>query len=607
MRRRLIRSVVVVLGVAAVVGTAPGAEAGLGGCPCTVTTNADSGAGSFRQAVADANTAVGGDNTITFDPGLHVVLTGPGPTFSDTTGMVIDGNGSTVDGVDAHHIFESTSVAVVTLRDIRLEDGLSGGTGGAVRVGAGGVRFDNATVASSTAALGGGGAQALSGGPIAVIDSTFTGNVTAAGTGGALAGGTSAITVTGSRFSGNTAAAGSGGAILGNAVAVVDSTFTGNDGIDPGGGGAVFASNDIEVANSTFSDNLTTGFGGALRSPAGPLVLHHVTFSGNSATTGAHIQTNGGVDLFGTVFEDPLGGGDNCATPIVVTSSYTYSTDSSCWLDGTGDVADGADPRLGPPRDNGGGHQTMYPLWASLLVDVIPPASCDPTTDPDLSLDQRGIDRPFEAGCDIGAIEQVYPEHAFTDSAAWVEGAIRWITSPVNAVEPIMTGITPTTFKPNDNITRAQVTRLLYREAGSPDTDSYPPHGFTDVPAWVDQAVTWAKAENIMTGITPTLFKPNDPITRAQVVRAKYRLAGEPDVSALPAHPFTDVPAWVTDAVRWAAANSLVTGITPTLFKPNDPITRGQVARTDYRLAINPDAWDDPDTAPPTLPFRPGP
>jgi len=77
----------------------------------------------------------------------------------------------------------------------------------------------------------------------------------------------------------------------------------------------------------------------------------------------------------------------------------------------------------------------------------------------------------------------------------------------------------------------------------------------------------------------------------------------------VPEHGFSDVPVWVQDAVRWAANTNnplpLATGITPTLFEPNDPITRGQVARMDYRLAITPAAWVDPDLAPLPLPFRP--
>ena len=86
----------------------------------------------------------------------------------------------------------------------------------------------------------------------------------------------------------------------------------------------------------------------------------------------------------------------------------------------------------------------------------------------------------------------------------------RWIASPINQPQ-VMTGITPTTFEPDDPITRAQVARLLYNEEGAPDVSGYGPHPFTDVPAWVDDAVTWAYGEGLVTGITPTTSNPNDP------------------------------------------------------------------------------------------------
>jgi hypothetical protein len=172
-----------------------------------------------------------------------------------------------------------------------------------------------------------------------------------------------------------------------------------------------------------------------------------------------------------------------------------------------------------------------------------------------------------------------------------------------------MTGITPTTFEPNDPITRAQVVRLLYHLAEAPDPSAYPAHGFTDVPGWVEDAVRWAKGEGIVDGITPTTFEPNDPITRAQVVRMLHRYAGTPPVTGIDPHPFTDVPAWVQDAVTWAADADLplplFTGITPTTFEPNDPITRAQVARSVYRLSLTPAAWADPEDASGQVIFRP--
>ncbi|MEL7207629.1 MAG: S-layer homology domain-containing protein, partial [Actinomycetota bacterium] len=187
---------------------------------------------------------------------------------------------------------------------------------------------------------------------------------------------------------------------------------------------------------------------------------------------------------------------------------------------------------------------------------------------------------------------------------AWVEAAVRWITS--DAYDPrIMTGYPNGTFQPNLAITRAQFARLLYREAGAPDVSGLPDHGLSDVPLWVEDAVRWAKANQIMTGYPDGTFGPNGSITRGQVVRAKYRFAGSQDTAGHTPYSFTDVPAWLAEAVTWASHHTLVTGYGDNTFRDGDPITRGQVARLDYRLALGGSPWADFRTAPHTMLFRP--
>ncbi|MCL2163979.1 MAG: S-layer homology domain-containing protein, partial [Oscillospiraceae bacterium] len=56
-------------------------------------------------------------------------------------------------------------------------------------------------------------------------------------------------------------------------------------------------------------------------------------------------------------------------------------------------------------------------------------------------------------------------------------------------------------------------------------------------------------------------------------------MAGSPDVSGLE-NPFGDVEGgtWYTDAVKWAAANGIVSGVGGGLYDPNAPITRQDLA-----------------------------
>ena len=110
-----------------------------------------------------------------------------------------------------------------------------------------------------------------------------------------------------------------------------------------------------------------------------------------------------------------------------------------------------------------------------------------------------------------------YPDHGFSDVPTWVDPAVRWITAEGHA-----TGYPDGTYRPNNNITRAQTTRMLWNINGAPG--GYPDHGFSDVPTWVDPAVRWITAEGHATGYPDGTYRPDDNITRAQTTRMLWNL-----------------------------------------------------------------------------------
>ena len=91
-------------------------------------------------------------------------------------------------------------------------------------------------------------------------------------------------------------------------------------------------------------------------------------------------------------------------------------------------------------------------------------------------------------------------------------------------------------------------------------------------------AVDYLYNNGIMNGTTDTLFSPNAELTRAMVVTILYRAQGKPAVST--SGSFKDVAAgrYYTEAVEWAAANNIVKGFTDGTFKPDEPVTREQLA-----------------------------
>ena len=108
---------------------------------------------------------------------------------------------------------------------------------------------------------------------------------------------------------------------------------------------------------------------------------------------------------------------------------------------------------------------------------------------------------------------------------------------------------------------------------------------FTDVKSgdWFYDAVKYAYDQGLMTGTSATTFAPNGTMNRAMIVTVLYRLEKTPAVTA-PAK-FADVPAgqWYSDAVAWAAANSIVNGYDETTFGPMNAVTREQMAAILYR------------------------
>ncbi len=169
----------------------------------------------------------------------------------------------------------------------------------------------------------------------------------------------------------------------------------------------------------------------------------------------------------------------------------------------------------------------------------------------------------------------------FYDTPAWIEAAAEWAYCG-----PYLSGYPDHTFRPMAPITRGEAARLLHRVAGSPDVSTLADHGFVDVPAWVDDAVTWLVAEGYATGFADDTFRPNAPITRAEFTRMQFRIAGSPDG---PPHGFSDVPDWVTPAVDWIADPVRVPpyagGYPDGTYRPDAPITRGETTRMTCRIA----------------------
>ena len=81
---------------------------------------------------------------------------------------------------------------------------------------------------------------------------------------------------------------------------------------------------------------------------------------------------------------------------------------------------------------------------------------------------------------------------------------------------------------------------------------------FTDVPAWCEEAVSWAVSEGITNGTDPvnnTTFSPNDTCKNVEILTMLWRAAGKRAAEA--ASPFT-VASYYQDAVDWAYEEGMI-------------------------------------------------
>lgn len=142
-------------------------------------------------------------------------------------------------------------------------------------------------------------------------------------------------------------------------------------------------------------------------------------------------------------------------------------------------------------------------------------------------------------------------------------------------------GVGNSLFAPNQPCTRAQIVTFLWRAAGSPVVNYLMPFTDVDEGAYYAEAVRWAASTGIVTGLTETTFGTDSVCTRAQAAAMIYRCAqaqGKGFTGAWMFHlPFTDVPEWAYESVAWCYMNGVTTGVSETSFAPGNDCTRAQI------------------------------
>jgi Domain of unknown function (DUF4347)/FG-GAP-like repeat len=417
-----------------------------------VTNTSDSGAGSLRQAILDANAAAGAD-TIVFS----------GSVFTDTTpdtitidanspltvnsDITITGTGSgllILDGNNASRILRVEGAGVLNLSGISLirasqtaisvfnatlsvsnsffKDNKSVGAFGAAIDNDGGTATVTNTIFEQNVAVRQGGAI-WNNKSLTVTNSGFYGNSVNAGTGSSDGGGaiytqgtTATVNISTSLFSDNAALGTRGGAIynVNSTVAVVQSAFTGNGAID---GGAIWSGGTLSLSNSTLGDNEAGTSGGALQvgTATATATINSVTMTINTADADANgIGDGGGVAV--------VAGASVTISNSIIAGNFDLSSGAAGApkvLDLFGSVIDGGHNLIGSGSGSTGlangvnGNQVgtntnlIDPMLGVLARNVYPLLLGSPAIDRGgptaTSIDQRGV--PTVNIRDVGAYE----------------------------------------------------------------------------------------------------------------------------------------------------------------------------------------------------------
>lgn len=421
----------------------------------TVTTTADSGTGSLRQALLD-NNVLGGGNTISFALPPAATITLSSGELLVVQDVTIVGPGASSLAVSGNHASRAFAFyghsytlpykgGASSVSGLTIEDGAAGSLfGGGIFMEGGALSISNCAFTGNSAESGGGIFNTL--GTLTVSNSTFYGNSATGQGGGLFTTSNTPTTVSGSTFSGNAAdsgggiysvrtltiggstfsdnsAVGDGGAIayfpLSGRLTLSDSALTGNSAGSNGGGiaySATSGSNLLWVSNSTFAANSAAESGGGIYATVSNQFFNqsrliNVTIAGNSAGVGGGISNFNALRLFNAIVaKNTAATGPDISGQIISTGFDLVGDISGGEVVGLlghllGTADNPIDPLLAPLGYYGGPTQTMPLMALSPALDAGSNALAAVPGVGALTTDQRGMARIRNGVVDFGAYE----------------------------------------------------------------------------------------------------------------------------------------------------------------------------------------------------------
>ncbi len=364
-------------------------------CPATVVTNGnDSGAGSLRQIIADACPG----STITFAPAVSSVTLTTAELLINKD-LNIDGGAtgvtvtrSTAPGTPDFRVINITAGGNTTLSKLTVSNGQTGGFGAGIEANSANLTLNDCVVRDNRAVLGG-------------------------GQGGGVSLGFGTLTMNRTLVENNAAVFSPGVYVFGGFATITDSTIRNNSGTVSGGGlRMVQGGGTLRIVNSTIANNTgSTALGetaiGLVNATVTATVINStIVNNSNSAAGSAAIFDFGAGTNSVTLINTIVSG--NLAAGVPADSLVNFEAASANNLIGTGggltngvngNIVGVNNPLVSAFGNYGGPTPTLALLPGSPAINAGNNAAC--AAAPVGTLDQRGIARPQQTTCDIGAYE----------------------------------------------------------------------------------------------------------------------------------------------------------------------------------------------------------
>jgi len=168
--------------------------------------------------------------------------------------------------------------------------------------------------------------------------------------------------------------------------------------------------------------------------------------------------------------------------------------------------------------------------------------------------------------------------HPFTDLPPdhWASDYVQYLVA-----QGAVSGYSDGSFRPNDNVTRAQFAKMLVGALGWQMAVPASP-SFRDVPAnyWAYNYIETAVSHGVISGYTDGTFRPNSTVTRAQVAKMIVAARGWYFNQGF-GNTFTDIPQtdWTYTYADTVSAAGVMSGYSDGSFRPYTSATRAQIAK----------------------------